>query len=511
MNIKYINIKSITLLLTGLMVLNSCKEEFLEIEPIGRNLEDNYYRNEEESFNGLIAAYDAVNWVGGFNTKIGVSNAADDDHHAGGGGGSDMETLQVLNHFTLDPARGPQGDLWAKGFSGIFRSNILLSKLPDAEMDESVKARFTAETKFLRAFYYFDLIRFFKSIPLITEPISAAEMYNVLQVERSLVFAQIEKDLLEAIPSLPPTVSGAELGRATQGAARALLGKVYLQQDKFGPAAEQLKEVNGTPGGVSQYGYKLLDNYADLWNIDNKYNSESIFEIGHTSKSNGSWDCSGCTEGNVYNVNVGPRGYTIVDQNAGAPQYASGWSFNTITPSLVDAFTSGGVYDPRYKSTVANIDSLEKAGVVTYIKGGDNTGYFIAKFAPKSKDVSTGGGNWELNYRQNIYEIRLADTYLMEAEALVRGGGDQGRAQLLLDAVRGRVGLGSVSATFENIFNERRLELASEGHRWFDLVRTGKAASALSDMGFKEGKNEFLPIPLLELNNTALIQDPAYQ
>lgn len=509
MNSKYI--KSITLLLTGLLILMSCKDDYLEIKPIGRSLEDNYYRIEDEAFNGLVAAYDAVNWVGGFNTKIGVANAASDDHFAGGGGGSDMETLQVLDRFTLDPARGPQGDLWSKGYAGVFRTNILLSKLPDTEMDETKKARFIAEAKFLRAFYYFDLIRFFKNILLLTEPVTASEMYSVEQVERALVFAQIEKDLSEAIPNLPVTVSGAELGRATQGAAKALLGKVYLQQEKFGPAAEQFRDVNGTPGGTSQYGYRLLDNYSDLWVVDNKYNTESIFEVGHTSKSNGNWDCSGCTEGNVYNVNVGPRGYTILKQNVGAPNYSSGWSFTTITPNLVEAFTTGGVYDPRYKSTIANIDSLEQAGVVTYIKGGDNTGYFIAKFAPKTEDVSTGGGNWELNFRQNLYEIRLADTYLMEAEALVKGGGDKSRAQELLDAVRGRVGLNSVPATVENIALERRLELATEGHRWFDLVRTGQAATALAHLGFVAGKHEFLPIPLLELNNTALLQDPAYQ
>lgn len=507
---KYIICAS--LLMVGLQFTTSCKEEFLEVEPIGRSLEDNYYRNADEAFNGLVAAYDAVNWVGGFNTKIAVANAASDDCYGGAGGGSDMETLVVMDAFELDPARGPQGDLWAKGYSGIFRCNVLLSKIPTAEMDQSLKNRFIAETKFLRAFYYFDLIRFFRTIPFFTEPVATAEMYNVPQVERNVVFEQIEKDLMEAIPDLPTTVPVAtEGGRVTVGAARALLGKVYLQQEKFGPAAEQLAIVNGVPGETSSLGYSLLDNFEDLWEVSNKYNSESIFEIGHTSKSNGGWGCSGCTEGNVYNVNVGPRGYTILDENAGAPELASGWSFNPITPELANTFVSAGnVYDPRYNSTVYNIDSLEQAGIVSYIKGRDNTGYFIAKFAGKTEDVSTGGGNWELNFPQNIYEIRLADTYLMEAEAIVRGSGDVSRAQALLDAVRARVGLGSVPATFDNIFQERRLELATEGHRWFDLTRTGKASEVLSPMGFIEGKHNYLPIPLLELSNTLLEQDPNY-
>ena len=510
-NKRYIHIMA--LLFGGLCFMSACQDSFLEVKPIGTSLEDNYYRNADEAFNGLIAAYDALNWVGGFNTKIGVSNAASDDHFGGGGGGSDMETIVVLDAFELDPARGPQGDLWAKGYSGVFRSNVLLSKLAEAEMDENLKARFVAETKFLRAFYYFDLIRFFKTIPLITEPISASAMYDVEQVERAKVFEQIEKDLMEAIPDLPTTVPVAtEGGRATEGAARALLGKVYLQQEKFDLAAEQLALVNGTPGGTSSFGYKLLDNYGDLWVTTNKYNTESIFEVGHTSKSNGEWGCTGCTEGNVYNVNVGPRSYNILDPNAGAPDLSSGWSFNPITQDLVDAFMlPGNAYDPRYKHTVYHIDSLEQAGIVEYTKGRDDTGYFIAKFAGKKAEQSTGGGNWELNFPQNMYEIRLADTYLLEAEALVRDGSDPTRAQALLDAVRARVGLGSVPATAENIMQERRLELATEGHRWFDLVRTGMAADALADMGFVAGKHEFLPVPLLELSNTALKQDPAYE
>ncbi|HMG11524.1 MAG TPA: RagB/SusD family nutrient uptake outer membrane protein, partial [Mucilaginibacter sp.] len=107
--------------------------------------------------------------------------------------------------------------------------------------------------------------------------------------------------------------------------------------------------------------------------------------------------------------------------------------------------------------------------------------------------------------------IRLADTYLMEAEALVQGGGDKQRAQALLDAVRARVKLPSIPASLTNIYTERRLELAQEGNRWFDLVRTGQAATALAGKGFKAGLNEILPIPQHDLNNTKLKQNPGYR
>jgi len=277
-----------------------------------------------------------------------------------------------------------------------------------------------------------------------------------------------------------------------------------LEQEKFTEAAEQLEMVNGTPGGTSQYGYKLLENYSDLFEVDNKYNSESIFEVAYTNTSNGDWGCVGCTEGNLLNIMVGPRGYNPIAEDA--PDYVSGWSFLTVTDDLYEAMKN----DPRKSATIADLDSLENAGAVTYEKGYNNTGYFLEKFAGRQQDRSTGGGVMELNFRQNIYEIRLADSYLLEAEALIRGGGNNSRAQALLDAVRARVGLESVPVNMDAILAERRLELAGEGHRWFDLIRNERAAEALASKGFIAGKHEVLPIPLLELDNTQIEQNQEY-
>lgn len=506
------NIKIWSLFLTALMLFTACSDEFLEVDPTGRALEDNYYRNAEEAYNGLVAAYDPVGWVGGgLITKTFAMNSGSDDFYAGGGNAQDIYDGQVWSNYTIDPSTGPQGTLWSKGFSGVFRVNTLLVKLPDVDMPDDLKTRFEAEGKFLRAFYYFDLIRLFYEIPLFTEPVDPDQMYEVEQVAPDLVYDQIEADLLAAIPNLPITVpKSTEAGRATQGAARALLGKVYLWREKYDLAAQQFAEVNGTPGGTSQYGYSLLDNFADLWDTSNKFNSESIFEVSHTAKSNGGWGCIGCTEGNVLNIMLAPRGYNVLDASA-APDYVSGWSFNPVTQDLVDQFDlGGGQFDKRYSATISNIDSLEQAGALTYEKGYQNTGYFLAKFAGKQSDVSTGGGNYELNFFQDEYEIRLADTYLMEAEAIVRSGGNATRAQALVDAVRARAGMATVPATIDNIMQERRLELAGEGHRWFDLVRTGQAASVLSSRGFIADKHDRMPIPLLELTNTKLVQDPAY-
>ena len=165
--------------------------------------------------------------------------------------------------------------------------------------------------------------------------------------------------------------------------------------------------------------------------------------------------------------------------------------------------------DPRYASTIVDIQALEDAGQVTYDKSHMNTGFFLEKFAARTSDVNEGGIDFG-NFDQNLYDIRLADTYLLEAESLIMAGTNNSRAQALLDAVRSRVGLTSVPVTMDAIKLERRLELVGEGHRYFDLVRWGDAATALAFKGFVAGKHELLPIPLLELENTLLEQNIEY-
>jgi hypothetical protein len=304
---------------------------------------------------------------------------------------------------------------------------------------------------------------------------------------------------------LPTTVNtSTEAGRLNKGAAQAILGKVYLYQHKDSQAASMFAEVNGDPtSGSNQYGYALLDNFADLWIIDNKFNSESILEASHTKESNAGWGNwgSGSDEGNSLNVMVGPRGYSAT--NSSAPQYEAGWSFNPATLELANILEG----DPRMDATLLNMNELVANGQAIYSPGYMDTGYFLKKFMPTHADITDGGGDVVLNYRQNTYVIRLADTFLLEAEAL---GGTGARAQALLDAVRARVGLASVPVSPAAIALERRKELAGEGHRWLDLVRTGQAPTVLGSRGFTAGKNEIWPIPLRETENTQIVQNPNY-
>jgi len=497
--IKYLVIAGITL-----TAVTSCNKDFLDVNPEGQYLTSNYYQNEDQAYSGLVAVYDVMRKnSGGFENMITMMNAGSDDHYAGGGGATDGVGIQSFSNYTQNGNTIPQS-FWNDHYQGITRANILLQKLPNTQMDNNLKVRFAAESKALRAMYYFNLVRMFKNVPLILEPLTAANMYDVAQASPTAVYAQIEADLLDAINDLPSTLTSAETARFTKGAAQALLGKVYLYDGKNALAATQLAAVNGTPGGTSQYGYHLLSNFNDLWITSNKFNTESILEVAHTSTGNSYWGIwgSGSDEGNTVNVMVGPRGYTR-PSGSPAPNLPSGWSFNVITQDLYNAMAG----DPRFGATILDLKALKLAGQADYIPGYQDTGYFLNKFIPRQSDVTTGQGDAVLNYKQDSYVIRLADTYLLEAEAL---GGTGARAQALLDAVRSRVGLPSVPVSLAAIKAERRLELAGEGHRFFDLVRWGDASSKLSSRGFIAGKNEVLPIPYKELQNTQLVQNPGY-
>lgn len=502
---KNIKFKYIYIAIAMAALGGSCSEDFVSIDPKGSFLSTNYYKNEQQATAALVGVYDPIRKnTGGFENMVAMLNAGSDDFYAGGGGASDGAGIQNFSTHSLTSILIP-GSYWNDHYQGVYRANVLLANMPNVDMSDALKVRFTAESKSLRALYYFNLVRMFKNIPLILEPLTTATIATVEQATPEAIYAQIEKDLLEAIPVLPTSVDVAtESGRLTKVAAQALLGKVYLFEGKNADAAAILAQVNGTPGAANQYGNKLLPSYSDLWVTSNKFNAESLIEVSHTSAGNSDWGFwgTGRDEGNSLNVMVGPRGYTRLDEDA-APDLPSGWSFSVPTQKLYDAMKT----DPRFGATILDMKALKAAGSANYIPGYQDTGYFLNKFLPRQSDVRTGGGAAELNYRQNSYIIRLADTYLMEAEALGSGA----RAQALLDAVRARVGLAPVPVTLAAIKNERRMELAGEGHRFFDLVRWGDAATALADRGFNAGTDEIFPIPFVELKGTKLKQNPNYE
>lgn len=504
---KLISFKQSFVAFGVLLALASCSnDEKLEVKSDGVVLESNFYRNETEAYSGLVAAYDKVGkFAGSMETApLLFLNSASDDFYAGGGNSGDQPGLQVASNYTVSPNNIPPA-IWANYYQGVFRCNVMIQKLPGVTMDVTKKARFMAEVKTLRAYYYFDLVRMFKNVPLILTPLTKDEVPNVMQAKPADVYAQMEKDLNEAIGDLPITIPANESGRFSKGAATALLGKIYLYDNKKAEAAAELAKVNGTPGQMSSYGYKLMPAFADLWNHSNKFNTESIFEIAYSDKSNADWGNfeTGNDEGNVAAQLMGMRDYsrTATGVTAGLPDYINGWGFIVVTTDLANTLKT----DPRFASTIFDAKAEQAAGRITYTDSYNESGYHFIKYAAVNADIKAA--NPFLNFAINTYIIRLADTYLLEAEAL---GGTGARAQALLDAVRARVGLPSVPVSLTAIYAERRLELAGEGHRWYDLVRTGQAASKLAFKGFTAGKNEAFPIPYSEFNNTKMVQNDNY-
>lgn len=490
----------------------SCTKDFLTVDLTGADLEENFYQTEEDFFQGLVAVYDAIAWgstSGDWTMQLGLLNAASDDTHAGGSDSGDQPSWVAWDNFTLDAAVGPQRGLWAKNYTGIYRANLLLEKMEFTDqLSPAFQARVTAECKFLRAWFYFDLVRLFGNVPILTKPVTPSDLDNLTQVSPAEVYAFIEQDLRDAKETveLPETVPPDELGRITQGAVTAFWGKVILFQNdesRMQQAADLFEEV------ITSGNYFLMSNFEDIFKMENEWGPESVFEIQYSDNRPGDWGCcfaagpnANPTEGNFNVQFFGMRDYS-------GPVYAPGWSFCPVSTDLVD-FMQG---DPRMQHTIIDGNALKAQGA-TYTVGFQNTDYFIRKYAPL-KANEPQDGVIALEWQNNIREIRYADVLLMAAETNARAGNDS-KGRTYLNQVRARVGLqpftGGGQVMLDFILDERRRELATEGHRYWDLLRTGKATEVLGPLGYTEGKNNLLPIPQSEIDLTQgqLIQNPGY-
>lgn len=489
-----------TTIIISLLLLSSCGDDFLEVRPVGRVLEANFYQTEEQVFEGLVAVYDVLQW----NDQVGYSmyrtllDVASDEAHAGGSDAADQPAWVAWDGFKMTPNLGPQAGFWKKNYTGIYRANLLLEKIEGAEdLTPQFKSRVIAEAKFLRAKFHFDIACLFGNALVITKTLGADEYYTVSQKPVAEILVQVEQDLNDAIADLPETVSGNELGRITKGAAQSLLGRAILYGNgNMATAATALQNVINS--GV----YALENNFGDIFKTSNEHGVESIFEISYSDNSIADWWMfgSGNGEGNVAIQFVGMRDYN-------GPTYATGWGFSPVSEELVNAMQG----DPRFEHTI--IDAANTGG--TYTEGYQNTGYFVRKYAPLAANTA-GDGAIPLNWANNVREIRYADVLLMAAEAIVRSNGNESTARGYVNQVRARVNLPAITSTgnqlLEDIYKERRMELALEGHRFFDLVRTNKAATVLAGKGFVAGTHEFLPIPQTEidLSNNALKQNFGY-
>ena len=496
---KKINIKilsAIVLLTLGF----SCSDDFVDVKSQAENSED-YFNTEEDYQNALTGAYDLLQ-SSYINVMLG--EIASDNTLAGGESATDVIGIQEVDDMTHTPVNAQLRDIWGWMFSGVNRANYIL-EFKD-KTDFVGKEEVLAQARFLRAYYYFELVKWFGDVPLVVDQrMLFGDQFNVDRTPKAQVYAQIEMDLISAAENLPYTQ--AETGRITKGAAQALLGKAYLYQDKFDEAAAVLDNLilNGP--------YDLVTDYNSMFETEGENNIESIFEVQYSELEGAGFGCLQCSEGNVAVGFSGIRNYSATPNSEG-DIFSSGFSFNVPVQEVVDAFEAG---DLRKDVAVLDIDAWAAQTGITFGTGNEHTGFFNRKYIPRKRsDAAQGDRN--LTNPNNYRSIRFADVLLMAAEAFNRSSAaNDAKAQGYLNRVRQRAFgdmMHNISATgstlTENIYQERRVELAGEGHRFFDLVRTGKAAQEID--GFVAGKHEVFPIPVIEIQLTGnrWSQNPGY-
>ena len=354
------------------------------------------------------------------------------------------------------------------------------------------------QVAFLSAYYFFELTKWFGDIPMpIDVRVSFGSVQDYGREAQANVYAQIESDLTFASNVLP--TSWDQKGRVTKGAAQALLGKVLVFQEKFGAATIILDDV--IDSGV----YDLYDDYNTLFTQVAENNIESVFEVQYSNEQGAGFGCLQCSEGNVMVGFSGIRGYS-------GPTYVSGFSFNVPVQDLVDQYTPN---DNRFRATIMDIEAYKneqesQGNQVSYGEGWEHTGYYNHKYIPRTGEAFQDPN---LTNSTNYRAIRFSDVLLLAAEAYNAIGNDA-KAQEYVNRVRTRAGLSDLVTTAgsleQDIQQERRLELAGEGHRFFDLVRRGEAAAKIP--GFIVGTHELFPIPLVEIEVAGNIwaQNPGY-
>jgi hypothetical protein len=464
------------LLFVAAIGLNACSDDYVDVASEDPNSE-NFFNSQADYENALISAYDMLQ-SSYINVMLG--EIASDNTLAGGESATDVIGIQQIDDMVHTPVNAQLTDLWRWMFAGVNRTNYIMEF--KNKIDFPDKPRVLGETRFLRAYYYFELVKFFGDVPLaVDQRFLFGDQFEVERTPKALIYDQIELDLIFAIENLEYTTP--DIGRATKGSAQALLGKVYLFQQKYIESTDVLDDL------IAFGPYLLVPDYATIFENDNENNSEAVFEIQYSDAEGAGFGCLQCSEGNVA---VGFNGI----RNYNGPTFDSGFSFNVPTQEVVDLFDPA---DPRKDTAILDIDAFAAANNATFSTGYEHTGYYNRKYIARQGDLNTGDAN--LTNPNNYRSIRLADVYLMAAEAYNSGGLGDEQARTYLNVVRTRLRLPDVLtsgiALTDDIFLERRLELVGEGHHFFDLVRTGRAASEIE--GFVAGKHELFPIPLEEI------------
>ncbi|SNC61496.1 Starch-binding associating with outer membrane [Hymenobacter gelipurpurascens] len=486
-----------------------CKD-FLEVAPQGQLTEDQIRTDPAAAQKLVDGVYNAM-YLGGFGPDIHglqyiiLTDIASDDSDKGSTP-QDYSAAAEVDNFTLNSTNSVVNNAWKGYFQGINRANQALDKVPLSPAPEATRNRLLGESRFLRGYFYFNMVRLFGGVPKLDKVQPASEINNPALQQRATaaeIYQLIIDDLQFAVDNLP--LKGAtETGRATKAAAQAMLAKVYLYQKNYQQAYALTNEI--ITGKSGSYG--LFPNYEGIWREVGANSQESIFEVqtGVNAACNNS-----AVE--LYTVSQGPR-------SGGRGGWADlGFGFNTPTQQLADAYEPG---DKRREGSIIFITTARKGTVLWdgfRIPSKDSVeGFRYSYKAYHSRTQEKNCGNNDF-LPKNIRIMRYAEVLLINAEAALQTG-NTAAALTNLNLVRSRAGLPArTTATLANIWQERRVELALEHDRFFDLVRQesvqpGRIVPLFAAQGktFTKGKNELFPIPQeqIDLSGGQLTQNPGY-
>lgn len=454
----------LTSITTGLL-LTGCESKFLQIFPETSLSSATFFKTESDFKQAVNATYVPLRTIVNDRAYLLGEMHSDNTYYARNILFGATEQQEDIADFAIPTANGVTSNThvlnnYRQDYQIIARANQILALIDGVDFDATSKNNLKGQAQFLRAYAYFELVRYFNKAPLHLTPVTVRQEAALPLATAEELYAQIEKDLLAAIPGLLPK-STQEAGRVTSGAAKTLLANVYIQQKKWAPAEPLLKDV------VASNDYALIPNYADAFSTStsNKNNKESVFEVQFLEGS------AGLNGSFIYNFMPRPISPEELVPITGTsnPQPLTGEGNNIPTPDIIAAYETG---DKRKDASVAYVTlggSLRANKVYPYIK----------KYAKPHSLHGNTGTNWPI--------YRYSEVLLLLAESLNEQGKTADAAPYL-NQVRTRAGLANTTATAQTgmrdaIFQERRVELAFENKRWFDLVRSGKAVATITAYG----------------------------
>lgn len=499
------------------LATTSCSDNFLEVEnPSGEPLEE-YYTTDEHINEALNAAYDPIHWpdwgLGQYNALNIDAEIMGDDFWVGGSDKNDNQQWHMLFNFEAN-ASHTLSSLWTVDYSGIKRCNDLLKYIPWASgnLTAENKASYEMQGRALRVYFYNNLWHYFGNIPFYLENLSTP--YIAPQLKADEVYNNLITELEAVIDSkvLPMRWDDKNSGRMSQAMCYMMYAEMVMYQNDKTRYPKALQYMQEIINDKSKYG--LMDNFADIWKESGEWCKESIWEINYEDGNNErGWSSPLAIGGTILPTLISPNAWPGGD--GWVKQASDGWGFLPVRQETYDLYSDNDTrraatcWDCRGMGTDGDADDTH------YHKRYQDTGLWLAKYRPFTENNADAGFDTNLNYNNNYRFYRVAEAYLNAAELLLETGGDAGLAKDYVNKIRRRAGITELGAvTLDDVINERHLEFVGEGKRYFDLVRTGKAATVLvpDSYGYRTNawteSKKYIPIAQAELDSDpALVQN----